>query len=233
MHTLITTHPVTTLVVVLTTVVLLTLVDIVRHPQWAWAKIEEHRSGYAVLTVALPLVGTLIYLRLARPRLHRLLTAGRAASLPFEQFGVNMGLAGSQADFFLEQATHSPLPEAARRGSFAEVMDPTPATTDGSQPLPGFGPDPVPVIVASDESTQRRGQTLTRIGQESDAETWVPSLYRHNVRRGLQLPTALADGTPQGWEFDPTGRHQYRYWDGASWTSHVADGGAQTQDLIA
>lgn len=28
------------------------------------------------------------------------------------------------------------------------------------------------------------------------------------------------------WSVDPTGRHQCRYWDGAAWTQHVADGGA-------
>jgi hypothetical protein len=27
------------------------------------------------------------------------------------------------------------------------------------------------------------------------------------------------------WSVDPTGRHHCRYWDGASWTRHVADGG--------
>ena len=32
--------------------------------------------------------------------------------------------------------------------------------------------------------------------------------------------------TDPGWEPDPTGRHQYRYFDGAAWTDHVADGDA-------
>ncbi len=30
---------------------------------------------------------------------------------------------------------------------------------------------------------------------------------------------------PMGWYPDPVGRHQYRYWDGASWTPHVANNG--------
>ena len=28
-----------------------------------------------------------------------------------------------------------------------------------------------------------------------------------------------------GWHPDPSGRHDYRYWDGATWTENVADGG--------
>ena len=31
--------------------------------------------------------------------------------------------------------------------------------------------------------------------------------------------------TPAGWHRDPMGRHEQRYWDGTSWTDHVADGG--------
>ena len=30
---------------------------------------------------------------------------------------------------------------------------------------------------------------------------------------------------PPCWAADPLGRHQYRYWDGAQWTEHVADNG--------
>src|SRR4051794_6714622 len=27
------------------------------------------------------------------------------------------------------------------------------------------------------------------------------------------------------WASDPSGRHDYRYWDGSEWTGHVVDGG--------
>lgn len=36
-------------------------------------------------------------------------------------------------------------------------------------------------------------------------------------------------GVPD-WQPDPTGRHQYRYWDGSTWTDHVADDGVATSD---
>jgi hypothetical protein len=34
------------------------------------------------------------------------------------------------------------------------------------------------------------------------------------------------------WQSDPTGRHELRYWDGAKWTEHVADHGAQSSDAV-
>jgi len=35
---------------------------------------------------------------------------------------------------------------------------------------------------------------------------------------------------PASWYADPTGRHDVRYWDGAAWSSHVADAGRPTTD---
>ena len=37
---------------------------------------------------------------------------------------------------------------------------------------------------------------------------------------------------PAHWAPDPTGRHEVRFWDGAYWTTHVADGGrVMVEDL--
>lgn len=35
------------------------------------------------------------------------------------------------------------------------------------------------------------------------------------------------------WYADPTGRHQYRYWDGTAWTENVADSGQTSSDPVA
>jgi hypothetical protein len=35
------------------------------------------------------------------------------------------------------------------------------------------------------------------------------------------------------WQPDPTGRHEYRWWDGASWTDSVADGGVTSTDPLS
>ncbi len=37
---------------------------------------------------------------------------------------------------------------------------------------------------------------------------------------------------PPAWYADPMGRHEYRYWDGAAWTVHVADAGEQSTDPL-
>jgi len=37
---------------------------------------------------------------------------------------------------------------------------------------------------------------------------------------------------PAAWYGDPTGRHQYRYWDGKAWTEHVADNGEGSIDPL-
>jgi hypothetical protein len=39
----------------------------------------------------------------------------------------------------------------------------------------------------------------------------------------------VSDGTP-AWHADPSGRHQYRWWDGRAYTDQVADGGVTSTD---
>jgi uncharacterized RDD family membrane protein YckC len=41
-----------------------------------------------------------------------------------------------------------------------------------------------------------------------------------------------APENPPRWAPDPLGRHQYRYWDGAQWTDHVADNGRNSIDPL-
>jgi len=45
-------------------------------------------------------------------------------------------------------------------------------------------------------------------------------------------PAAAPSTTPAGWQPDPTGRNQYRYWDGQTWTEHVSNGPVQASDPI-
>lgn len=39
--------------------------------------------------------------------------------------------------------------------------------------------------------------------------------------------------TPANWHPDPTGRHEYRYWDGTQWTDHVSDQGQTGSDPVS
>ena len=53
---------------------------------------------------------------------------------------------------------------------------------------------------------------------------------------GPDPKSAVADNrgvpAPAAWLPDPLSRHQYRYWNGASWTQHVSDGGVTATDPI-
>lgn len=45
-------------------------------------------------------------------------------------------------------------------------------------------------------------------------------------------PVTTAPSAPAAWLADPSGRHELRYWNGASWTADVADAGQQGQDPV-
>ena len=42
----------------------------------------------------------------------------------------------------------------------------------------------------------------------------------------------MADVAGPGWHRDPTGRHEYRYWDGVRWTDDVSDQGLTTTETV-
>lgn len=42
----------------------------------------------------------------------------------------------------------------------------------------------------------------------------------------------MSDIAPAGWHPDPRGRHEHRYWDGTTWTDHVADAGQMSIDPV-
>jgi hypothetical protein len=51
------------------------------------------------------------------------------------------------------------------------------------------------------------------------------------MRQSVLVATANAEGA--GWFSDPNGRHRVRYWDGALWTTWVADYGPAFRELDA
>ena len=56
--------------------------------------------------------------------------------------------------------------------------------------------------------------------------------YRPKQRTSLPIPDDAVPTVPAGWKSDPTGRHQFRYWDGFHWTENVADAGEQSNDSV-
>ena len=49
---------------------------------------------------------------------------------------------------------------------------------------------------------------------------------------GFGVPGSYPPVPAGRWAADPTGRHQYRWWDGASWTAHVSTNGTTAMDPI-
>ena len=66
-------------------------------------------------------------------------------------------------------------------------------------------------------------------GQMSPAPHFAPGVGVPGPALGV--PTA-PPGPPAGWHPDPSGRHEYRYWDGVTWTDQVSDAGAVSADPL-
>jgi uncharacterized protein DUF2510 len=68
---------------------------------------------------------------------------------------------------------------------------------------------------------------------------WLPpsNRYFRAVRaarmqtRRRAIPPAMP-AHPAAWVSDPSGRHQFRYWDGGRWTDYVGDNGAEAVDPL-
>ncbi len=79
-------------------------------------------------------------------------------------------------------------------------------------------------------------QTEAQVQPQAHTEPTSPVTIDQPERpRGaLRVDASLrAPMAPAGWNPDPTGRHQFRYWDGLHWTENVADTGRQSRDAIA
>ena len=48
----------------------------------------------------------------------------------------------------------------------------------------------------------------------------------------LAAPAAIVPSRPAAWHRDPKDAHEFRYWDGVSWTAHVSDAGIVTSDPL-
>ena len=71
--------------------------------------------------------------------------------------------------------------------------------------------------------------TAPRVGTSS------PEIFRPKPQAvapivGSGTSTAPMATLAARWMNDPTGRHQYRYWDGGNWTENVYDAGVESRD---
>ncbi len=192
------------------------VVDLLRQPGWAWKRAEESKIAYLVLVVLVPIVGLSLYVFKGRPKVSTIASAGRAASLPFERFG-------EPADA-PHREEHWPI------GATGGVAPPmgfdlfNEANDHGSESV---GPaEEVPLEVS--------GTFFSSGGTATKARPGVGLARTYRPKQRTSLPSAEGAPTvPAGWKADPTGRHQFRYWDGFHWTENVADAGEQSRDAVA
>jgi hypothetical protein len=194
--------------------------DLIRQPGWAWRRAQENKAAHLVLVLLLPLVGLGIYLYAARPKVAPITAAGRAASLPFERFGTEAEQKQREDG---RQARTNPTP--AGFGSFGVTT-----LADGQSLV--FDPGPTDRPAPSDISATffSTGGAATRTARSS---VGLARTYRPNQRTSLTESADARPAVPAGWKADPTGRHQFRYWDGFQWTENVADAGRQTRDPVS
>lgn len=55
---------------------------------------------------------------------------------------------------------------------------------------------------------------------------------KRNIDRFFTALSSMVLPAPPGWLPDPAQRHQYRWWDGQTWTANISDGGQTGHDPI-
>jgi hypothetical protein len=229
--------------------------DVIRQPGWAWKRAEESKIAYLALVLLLPLVGLAMYVFSARPNVAPITAGGRAASLPFERFGEEagqkqreeqrqdgwpIGTIAPPAGFGSFGAATATGGGGGGGGAFAgggggggafAGGGGTPVSSGGG-PEDGGGGVQVAVAVAPVETAATffsAGGSTTRL----HSPMGLARAYRPRQRASLAETDEAPPTVPAGWKADPTGRHQFRYWDGFQWTENVADAGAQSRDSVS
>lgn len=86
-----------------------------------------------------------------------------------------------------------------------------------------------PTGIVAEVSKSQAADVAAALSAPPARASWLegPPVYGEGV-----TPVA-STAVPAGWHPDPAGRHEQRYWDGHTWTAHVADGGVQSSDPLA
>ncbi|MGD0880082.1 MAG: DUF2510 domain-containing protein [Acidimicrobiales bacterium] len=222
-------------------------VDLIRQPGWAWKAAGEPRTICLLLILLLPGVGLAIYVFGVRPRVVAVAAVGRAATLPFERFADRANLDAE------DTRSIEILAAPATFASFGEPrVTPPVRPTEKVVEAPargGFFEDPDVLTIGAAAEFFETGVLVTAAPREPLTINIPGAMgrpYRPVQRASLdesdqstsvaaRVPDASSDGTVRAasvarWMSDPTGRHQYRYWDGNCWTDSVSDAGVESRD---
>ena len=172
-------------------------------------------------------------------------------------FGQNESLATVAAQIL--GATREPAVDAAPVPTVPDT--PVPAMSYGAPPVP-VGPVPAPgAVPTAPFAGQVAGPTFAatppangighrpaasapdratslQLGAAPVATPRTPEIFRPRpeavapIGGGLATAVVAPPTMAQRWLPDPTGRHQYRYWDGGSWTENVYDAGVEARDAV-
>jgi hypothetical protein len=90
-------------------------------------------------------------------------------------------------------------------------------------------------LIAVLTSKHRTGARSLGAGPGKGPDGLVGRVGPPGGRSALTVPAPPEPGSPPvvalpGWQPDPSGRHQHRYWSGATWTDYVSDDGVATID---
>jgi len=209
--------------------------DLIRQPGWAWKRAEESKVAYLILVVLVPIVGLSLYVFKGRPKVSAIAAGGRAASLPFEQFGGEPtppqhdahwpigGVAPPLLDFDTFTQAEG-WGQAGQVGAAVESEVEPPLEVSGTFFSSSGTATKTRPAVGLARTYRPRQRTRLPVADTADAPV---------VTADTPVVTNTAVVTvPAGWKADPTGRHQFRYWDGFHWTENVADAGAQSRDAV-
>ncbi len=124
------------------------------------------------------------------------------------------------------------LARAYRPKQRTSLVESEPRGEPESVPAPASIPEPIQVAVPEPEPVQAPAPVPEPVqaGPEPEPEP-VPTVEAEPPR--VTLIAQDAPTVPSGWKADPTGRHQFRYWDGSYWTENVADDGEESRDALS
>ena len=86
------------------------------------------------------------------------------------------------------------------------------------------------------EAESRSAEAAARALMAEVARAQAAGLSAEELEADEVIPPPPPSGElqlPAGWQPDPSGRHELRYWDGSTWSAHVSNSGVVAQDPMA
>lgn len=130
-----------------------------------------------------------------------------------------------------ERTEHPSVNNPDLAGKFSAIYDDSQYRAPTAQPsVQQSSATPEPVVTEQQPVEPQQPQQPV-VETPTRAQMQVPTIAGiayHEYE--VTPPPPPAPSVPAGWYADPSGRHQYRYFDGHDWTEHVANNGVASID---